>query len=334
MNCETVRENLSDLIDGTLEQPLRFAIENHFQDCQACRDEFETFEKTWSLLDQIPWVEPPEHLHRRIMTAIRTLHSQEEAAAPVPLWRRCWEALSAPIPARASMGWTATAVAGILAIGMIAQVGTGNITMWMSPTVKFSQTTSASLLRAVRVAPAVSVQGNTATVAFDLKNSSSALTVRSYVLDENADRQWAPWMLSSLAPTSSLRDFQTVKLQADGESMVTVPVNAANLPGKVGVAVIRMTSGVSERYLAVFVPTGSPRDRVVTNQPAQDVFSSVIWKVVNDHRVTVMVDGQVDGIVGVPTASNPLECLEALAVQSDLVLDVQPNGIYTLTRKY
>lgn len=67
MNCERVRELLSDYLNGDLPLPERVLLEQHIETCSSCRAELRKLEKVRSILVSFPVVEPPPDFARRVL---------------------------------------------------------------------------------------------------------------------------------------------------------------------------------------------------------------------------------------------------------------------------
>jgi hypothetical protein len=89
MDCKTLKERISDYLDGQLQDPERREIAAHLDACQACRLEVEAYQKTVDLVRDLPLVPAPEGLADRILQ--KTLHVRPGS-----------EALPAAVPARIS----------------------------------------------------------------------------------------------------------------------------------------------------------------------------------------------------------------------------------------
>lgn len=56
--CDNVREWLSPYLDGELDSDERQRVASHLESCQACREEYASLQKTVSLVQRIPVIEP------------------------------------------------------------------------------------------------------------------------------------------------------------------------------------------------------------------------------------------------------------------------------------
>jgi hypothetical protein len=77
MCCEDIAQQLSDYLDGALDQGAASTLEKHLSTCEACRDELEAVRQTIALLNDIDEVAPPADLLDRVHAQIE----QEDAHA-------------------------------------------------------------------------------------------------------------------------------------------------------------------------------------------------------------------------------------------------------------
>ena len=112
MSCERFAESLGDLVDGTIDDASREALDAHLATCADCRslaDDFRQIRRSASRLDRMT---PPERVWTRIAAAIvRDAPAERPAAGRAPLMAWSWVAAAA---------------------GVILVVGT---TVWMLPEV-------------------------------------------------------------------------------------------------------------------------------------------------------------------------------------------------------
>ena len=71
MNCERVRDLLSEAIDGTLAPAESAAFHAHLGDCGPCRLQFGELKESLALLAELPRVEPSEGFDDAVWTLIR-----------------------------------------------------------------------------------------------------------------------------------------------------------------------------------------------------------------------------------------------------------------------
>jgi anti-sigma factor RsiW len=58
MKCEKVSQELIAYLDGKLSADVRSEVEKHLANCAACRARAEEFRGVWSVIDQLPAIEP------------------------------------------------------------------------------------------------------------------------------------------------------------------------------------------------------------------------------------------------------------------------------------
>ncbi len=56
--CDKVREWLSPYLDDELDAGERQRVESHLESCQSCREEYDSLQKTISLVRRMPVIEP------------------------------------------------------------------------------------------------------------------------------------------------------------------------------------------------------------------------------------------------------------------------------------
>lgn len=64
--CRDLLGNLSDYVDGELEEALCREIENHMADCENCRVVVDTLRKTVMLYHVLPQEQLPEAVEQRL----------------------------------------------------------------------------------------------------------------------------------------------------------------------------------------------------------------------------------------------------------------------------
>lgn len=91
MKCDKAQEFFSDYIENTLDRPMVVALETHLTGCEACSTDVADLRKMWTVLDQVPQVEPPADFVWRTTTRLQNelLNRREaERARPLPWWKR------------------------------------------------------------------------------------------------------------------------------------------------------------------------------------------------------------------------------------------------------
>lgn len=97
MNCEQVRNLLSDLLDGSLPDAVRTGINGHLQECLSCREEREGLEETLLALRTLPPGKAPAELLERIRR-----ETAREKARGTPLWKKLFLPAHIKIPLEAA----------------------------------------------------------------------------------------------------------------------------------------------------------------------------------------------------------------------------------------
>lgn len=85
MNCQHIIERIPEWIDQTLSTEDTAMVSQHLADCQACREEFRAYAKTWNVLKTWPDVEPDTGYVARFWTRLSLQKRWHE---------RVWEAIS------------------------------------------------------------------------------------------------------------------------------------------------------------------------------------------------------------------------------------------------
>jgi anti-sigma factor RsiW len=78
MKCEDVSKELIGYLDRRANSAERRQVEEHFTECAACRTRAEEFRELWSVLEEVPAVEPSFGFDARVR--------QRVAAEPRPRW--------------------------------------------------------------------------------------------------------------------------------------------------------------------------------------------------------------------------------------------------------
>jgi hypothetical protein len=106
MNCEEVKEELAEFLDGTLDIERAREIENHFSACSRCNAESESLADCKRLVSSLPVVEPPAGFTTRVMAQVHDVVHRPS------IWQRLFLPLRIKIPLQA----TAVVLIGILSI--------------------------------------------------------------------------------------------------------------------------------------------------------------------------------------------------------------------------
>jgi len=115
MNCESVREGIQDLLDGTLEPAREGEVLAHLRDCADCSRAREEIAHTIESVRRLPEEEPPAEFKTRVMHAIRR-EGTSRAAGPAGGRLR-------PLPLRLAAAIGAVALAGVFAWKSIVREG-------------------------------------------------------------------------------------------------------------------------------------------------------------------------------------------------------------------
>jgi anti-sigma factor RsiW len=78
MKCEKISQELIAYLDGRMSAAERHETEEHLSGCAACRGRAEQFRRIWSVMDEVPVIEPSLGFDARIR--------QRLAAEPRPGW--------------------------------------------------------------------------------------------------------------------------------------------------------------------------------------------------------------------------------------------------------
>lgn len=78
MNCEDISKELIAYLDHRASSAERQSVEEHLAGCAACQMRAEEFRKLWSVLDEVPAIEPSFGFDARVRQRI--------AAEPRPKW--------------------------------------------------------------------------------------------------------------------------------------------------------------------------------------------------------------------------------------------------------
>jgi hypothetical protein len=112
MKCDKAQEFFSDYIESALDRPMTVALETHLSGCEACSKEVADLRQMWTVLDQVPQVEPPADFVWRTTTRLQNelLNRREaEQARPLPWWKRL-----TPVQSFSYAGIAAVLVVGIV----------------------------------------------------------------------------------------------------------------------------------------------------------------------------------------------------------------------------
>src|SRR5436853_7363069 len=86
MQCEEVREQFADYVNGGLREPARFQIEQHLMVCDSCRAEAADLKALWTDLGSVPAVQPGPELRARFDVMLEAYKHGLEQAAGASWW--------------------------------------------------------------------------------------------------------------------------------------------------------------------------------------------------------------------------------------------------------
>jgi len=86
MNCQQVQDWMCERLDGVLEAGRCQQFEQHLQNCQDCRQQWADYQASWSLLEELPQLEPSPLFRARVWERIR-LEPQPRSPWWAPLRR-------------------------------------------------------------------------------------------------------------------------------------------------------------------------------------------------------------------------------------------------------
>jgi len=113
--CQTVRDQFSEYLDGALTGKAMQKVAAHTEKCAACREEFQQWKMTQRVLADLGPAKPPADLALRLRVAI----SQEKTRTPRHFFEICkvrWENTISPYLLQASAGFASA----VLLVGSTA----------------------------------------------------------------------------------------------------------------------------------------------------------------------------------------------------------------------
>jgi hypothetical protein len=93
MNCEQVRDELLDLLDGQPDETTSAALREHLEGCAGCRREADEAKETWSLLGRLEENRSSEAMRSRFYEMLESHRSQTGARSPrvgLTEWLESW----------------------------------------------------------------------------------------------------------------------------------------------------------------------------------------------------------------------------------------------------
>jgi anti-sigma factor RsiW len=99
MTCERSRQQIQELIDGTLGPIRRSELEQHLDECASCRALFEDLRKVRDAAASIPTLEPPDHVWMQIAGRLRQEGRVHDRSAPAraPRLQYAWLGIAAAL---------------------------------------------------------------------------------------------------------------------------------------------------------------------------------------------------------------------------------------------
>lgn len=85
MNCDSVRDLISDYLEGSIDYRVWDSFISHIDGCASCKAEIESFKQTWNVLDSLPEMEVPVSFrHDVVMRAARLQHEKAQRRLRFP----------------------------------------------------------------------------------------------------------------------------------------------------------------------------------------------------------------------------------------------------------
>ncbi|MBX3171294.1 MAG: zf-HC2 domain-containing protein [Candidatus Eremiobacteraeota bacterium] len=84
MKCTQAQEWMSEKLDQALDRQRADRLDEHFQDCSQCRQEWQALRESWELLGILPELEPSPLFRARVWEKIR--HDQKAPAWNFKRW--------------------------------------------------------------------------------------------------------------------------------------------------------------------------------------------------------------------------------------------------------
>jgi predicted anti-sigma-YlaC factor YlaD len=69
-SCETLRDALSDLLDGEVDERVRHDVEHHLADCSACRVLYDSARKTLTIVSDSGVYPLPQDVAERLLEGV------------------------------------------------------------------------------------------------------------------------------------------------------------------------------------------------------------------------------------------------------------------------
>ncbi len=125
MKCERARELYSEYLEGSIDYALTATVRSHVDQCDGCKSELASFQRTWGLIGTLPEVEPPSSFrHDVVMRAARMQHEQRKSEKQGFLGVKWDQVFGRLIPARAVAVACAGAILAAILLNLPAEVMT------------------------------------------------------------------------------------------------------------------------------------------------------------------------------------------------------------------
>lgn len=117
MKCAKAQELFSSYMEDTIETPLRVELEQHIEECQSCKTDYDRLNATVMLLEELPQVETPRDFHSVVMARVE--QARRKTPHRVKWWAMDWQQVfTIRVPAKA----LATGLAAVLLSTVLVQL--------------------------------------------------------------------------------------------------------------------------------------------------------------------------------------------------------------------
>lgn len=82
LSCERVKDLLTDLHEGTLQQAARIPVESHLRDCEGCRSDLDGLALVYAAFKDAPEIDPPHNLRANVWSRIDLQEAEKSTARP------------------------------------------------------------------------------------------------------------------------------------------------------------------------------------------------------------------------------------------------------------
>jgi predicted anti-sigma-YlaC factor YlaD len=103
MNCQTIREQFDERLDGRLTESQQAAFDAHIAACADCRPEWRAYASAWEVIKRQPGIEPSFGFVERTLRRL----DERPAAGRSWFWQPSvrWATLAAAVVALSVGGW-------------------------------------------------------------------------------------------------------------------------------------------------------------------------------------------------------------------------------------